>query len=259
MRYFYFDESIHPRGGFIIGAFVYSEDDVTEDVFQALAEVGLVPRQDEFKSRTPMAEDSRQRVLRDKLKMLLQGTNVGLVVLPIDSRARLGSEALQGLGKILSANFQGMQKHCVYFDQGIEIDNSNVLIRLFEQKQDCEVFAEQDSRIIGGLQLADLAAHCLSIMLLEALGIISKTIKAGEESGYDPDVDISIGFELWATLRYCFFKDQGPTIEELESNPVDSLMFDTGAYALYISPYCSAELRTAAEARFSTVYLGCIH
>lgn len=259
MGYFYFDESIHTRGGFIIGAFVYSQEDLTDDVFRALREVGLVPTQDEFKSHRIMNKDSRCQALRDRLKALLQRTKVGLVVLPIDSRGYLVSEALIGLEKILLANFTGSQKHCVYFDEGIRFERCESIERSLDKRHNCTVFVEQDSRVIGGLQLADLAAHCLSIMLLEALGVISKTVKTEDYSGYDPDLDITIGFELWATLRYCFFKGQGPTIEELEANPVDSLMFDTGSYALYVSQYCSAELRTASEARFSKVYLGCIH
>ena len=259
MGYFYFDESIHARGGFIFGALIYSEEDVTHDVFQALIEVGLVPTQDEFKSHSHMDKDSRLQALRHRLKVLLQRTKVGLVVLPIDSRGCLGSETLKGLEKILSANFRGSQKHSVYFDEGIHFEKCVSTKRSFEERQNCKIFVEQDSRVIGGLQLADLAAHSLSIMLLEALGVISKTVKADDHSGYDPYLDIEIGFEIWSWLRYCFFMSKGPTAEDLDKDPVGSLMLDAGSYALYVSPFCNSVLRSAAENRFSKCYIGCIH
>lgn len=259
MGYFYFDESIHARGGFILGAFIYSEEDVAGDVSQVLTEVGFVPTQDEFKSRLRMDKDSRLQALRNRLKVLLQRTKLGLVVLPIDSRGCLGNEALKGLEKILSANFHRSQKHSIYFDEGIHFEKCASMKRSFEERRNCKIFLDQDSRVIGGLQLADLAAHSLSIMLLEALGVISKTVKAGDHSGYDPDLDIEIGFEIWSWLRYCFFMSKGPTVEDLDKDPVGSLMLDTGSHALYISPFCNSELRSAAEKRFCKCYIGCIH
>lgn len=44
MGHFYFDETIQERGGFIIGAFVYSPNDVTPEVFSAIEQVGMRPR-----------------------------------------------------------------------------------------------------------------------------------------------------------------------------------------------------------------------
>ena len=35
-------------------------------------------------------------------------------------------------------------------------------------------------------QLADLVAHTCAVMLLAELGLVKKTVKAGENSGYDP-------------------------------------------------------------------------
>lgn len=98
-------------------------------------------------------------------------------------------------------------------------------------------------------------------MLLEGLGIISKKVKPALNSGYDPDLNIEIGCEMWATLRYQFFMgtSPGPTVEEFENDPIESMMFDIGSYAVHVSPLCGEGLRAAAQGRFSTNHLGCIH
>ena len=49
MVFFYFDESIHPRGKFSLGAFVYA-DSLDGEVASALLQAGLTPRIDEFNS-----------------------------------------------------------------------------------------------------------------------------------------------------------------------------------------------------------------
>src|SRR5690349_12035111 len=105
MGFFYFDESIQERGGFIIGAIVYSDTDLTPAVFKALSAVGLIPRTDEFKSGSRMSSQPRQSKVRDLLSDLLQSVKTGLVVVPSAHRDRLGHEALVGLSKILRANF----------------------------------------------------------------------------------------------------------------------------------------------------------
>ncbi|MFH0777999.1 MAG: hypothetical protein V2A71_05135 [Candidatus Eisenbacteria bacterium] len=50
MGFFYFDESIHDRAGFILGAWVCSQSDLTPVVNKAIAEAGLQPGMHEFKS-----------------------------------------------------------------------------------------------------------------------------------------------------------------------------------------------------------------
>jgi hypothetical protein len=44
------------------------------------------------------------------------------------------------------------------------------------------------------------------VMLLERLGHLKKMVKGGANSGYDPDLDIGLGFELWASLRCALSK-----------------------------------------------------
>lgn len=88
MGYFYFDESIHERAGFILGAYVYSLDDLSPSVYAQIKAVGLCPGIDEFKSSAKMDKDPQQQLLRDKIKELLGNAfaKVGLVVIPCKLR-----------------------------------------------------------------------------------------------------------------------------------------------------------------------------
>ena len=194
MGHFYFDETIQERGGFIIGAFVYSPNDVTPAVYSAIEQVGLRPGVDEFKSGARMDRNPKQAELRDHLIEILSKTRVGLVVVPTTERSLLGHHALLGLRKILSANGLSQKPHGVFIDQGITVNKGACKELLGEPGVLCEVHQSQDSKLIGGIQLADLTAHLLGGMLLESLGLMSKLVRAGENSGYDPDLEIETWF-----------------------------------------------------------------
>ena len=257
MGFFYFDESIQQRAGFMIGAFVYSDTDLTTAVFEGIAAARLRPGVDEFKSGMRMDGRPEHAAARESLWELLQRTRVGLVVVPADRRDDLGVEALMGLEKIIRANKLTASGHHVYFDQGIIVGPD--LAGKFGRRVgvQCEVLLNQDSRSVGGVQVADLAAHSMGVMLLESLGYLKKTVKAGENSGYDPDLDIELGFELWASLRYAFFKAPQPIPGS--EDPLGDLMFDVANYGLHVASSCSEGLRSAAFERFGECYLGCIH
>lgn len=257
MGYFYFDETIQDRGGFILGAFVYSGVDMTPPVFQALKLVGLRPGEDEFKSSVRMSERPEQIAARTQLRGLFQKLGVGLVVVPNTERRALGNEAIECLKKILVANGLNDQPHQVFLDNGVVVsrailDDLRAGVGAF-----CDVRVNQDSKLVGGLQVADLAAHTMGIMLLERQGHVKKLVKAGKNSGYDPDLDIDLGFELWASLRYSLFKAPQPIPSP--EDPLGDLMFDVKNYGLHIASTCDVSLHGAAMERFGECYLGCIH
>lgn len=259
MGFFYFDESIHEKDGFIIGAFIYYRADITPSVFGALTEVGLRPGIDEFKSSAKMAAVPEQIKARGRLRCLLDGVSTGIVVIPSAEREKLGDEAILGLGKILQANDLLVKLHQVFLDQGISVTGAALEIFRKGPGRLCEVHVNQDSKVIGGIQLADLAAHSMSVMLLEQMGLFKKMVKAGGNSGYDPELEIELGFELWASLRYSFFKAPHPKPGPIPDDPVGELIFDVENYGLHIAATCSGRLREAALARFGECYLGCIH
>ena len=95
--------------------------------------------------------------------------------------------------------------------------------------------------------------------MLEHLGLVSKKVRAGENSGYDPDLEIELGFELWASLRYQFFKAPQPNPGPIPDDPIEDLIFDVENYGLHISEGCSQTIKDAALGRFGDCYLGCIH
>jgi hypothetical protein len=254
---FYFDESIHERGGFILGAYVYGPDP-TVAIDTALRSVGMEPGRDEYKSSAPMTEGSVHPELRRELNKILQWTyRYGVVVLPSEERSTLGREALIGLAKICRSNRLDGSPQTAYFDQGIFATAAQVI----DWAQDlglsahCEVLPEQDSRLVRGLQLADLVAHTCATMLLGTLGLVTKQVKAWPNSGYDPDLDIDLGFELWAGLRHQFFSSGLP--DDIRSN--EEMVVDVEPYGLHIAEACDASLREAAHRRFAKQYLGCIH
>lgn len=259
MGSFYLDESIQARAGFIIGAFVYSGHDLTPSVFSVLEQSGLKPGVDEFKSGAHMARNPELKQLRNLLFPLLINTRFGVVVVPADQRPMLGVEAIRCLGKILEANRLNNDHHQVFFDENISVGAETKDSFLSGPGTQCQLYLSQDSKIVGGIQLADLAAHSCGIMLLEQMGLLTKRVRAGENSGYDPNLEIELGFEFWASLRYSFFKAPQPKPGPIPDDPVGELMFDVENYGLHISSSCSTELRHAALGRFGECYLGCIH
>jgi hypothetical protein len=256
--FFYFDESIRERGGFILGAFIYSKTDLSLAVSDALAAAGLQPRKDEYKSRFLDADMPERTVLRNHLYTLLEKVKVGATIVPATQPRSVGDEALLALTKILVANSLADTSHRAFFDEGITFGRAG--IENFRKRfPACQINEAQDSRLVGGIQAADLAAHTMGTMLLEEQGLVSKQIKAGEYSGYLPEMELPLGFKLWSILRYSFFMSPQP---EGDNNPPESIpepLFNVEDYGLYVAPSCSPELRDAAIQRFGKSYLGCIH
>jgi len=255
---FYFDESIHDRRGqFILGAFVFGPDP-SAAIRDAITAVGLDPDRDEFKSSTKMSEHPEHQALRAQLHDILQPTyRYGVVVVPARERPSLGREALIGLAKICHANGLTHRREDAYFDAGI-FSSARRGLELADQigvSGYCDVHPEEDSRRAKGLQLADLVAHTCGTMLLDALGLLCKTVKAGPNSGYPPNLDMELGFELWATVRWQFFSGGFQT--NVRSN--EDMVVDVAGYGLHVAESCSPELHDAALARFGKQYLGCIH
>ena len=167
------------------------------------------------------------------------------------------SSGLVGLEKIIRANVLTTAAHRVHIDEGIAVKSA--LSTAFGSRigVPCEILSDQDSKLVGGIQLADLAAHSMGVMLLEHLGYLRKTVKVGEDSGYDPDLDIALGFELWVSLRYAFFKASQPIPGP--EGPLGELNFDVANYGLHVASSCDDALRAAVLDRFGECYLGCIH
>jgi|SRR5579863_480139 len=261
MGFFYFDESIHPKGKFSLGVFIYSESSLECSVRDALLESGLVPKVDEYKSGARMDTNPEQKRARELLKSVIyKQCGIGVVVAPDDPRQVLGLEALRGLKKILSTVTFSSKSHDVFFDEGIfesEAKASRHAAQTLSGCPPCTFHFEQDSIKVLGLQVADLVAHTCAMMLLAELGLLNKIVKAGENSGYDPDLGIELEFELWAGMRGSFFAAPPPPVDTWKSQA--DFCVEVASRGLHVADYCDTGVRTAALARFGSMYLGCIH
>ena len=247
MGFFYFDESIHPNGKFALGALAYAEHDLQEVVAEALREAGMTPRIDEFKSGARMDRSPAQRCAREHLRSIVRGhCRIGIVVAPHLPRQQLGIEALHGLKKVLSTNHFESAAHQVFFDQGVFPSRVAITKGAVENLSEFALtyFFEQDSRQVLGLRAADL-------------GLAKKTAKASENSGYDPDSDMELEFELWASVRYNFFAAAPPPPSEWKSHL--DFQVDVESRGLHLATTCDPKVRASVLARFGRMYLGCIH
>ncbi len=236
MSYFYIDESIHDRGGFILAAAVYSGEDISPKVVE-MAKVAGVP---EFKSgdrMTPAMQNLRSEIL----DLVQRELRFGVVVVPSDRRAHLGDQCVLAVQKFVQLN--RLPEPHIFLDGGIGVSRPHFP----------KLHLGQDSRAVGGIQVADCVAHSLSMMLLCALGIVTKTVVFDPEYSEEP---LPLDFGYFATLRRSFFI---PPINGDDEEFFKTMTCDLGDYALHIDDECNAELREAARERLGRMYLGCIH
>lgn len=257
MSHIFIDDSIHDNAEFIIASCVYSRIDLTQIISEILIQSGYDPELSEFKSSINYNKEPQMADVREAMKGLLNGNcRFGLVVIPRNERENLGFECLNGLNQFIKVN-NLKERLDIYFDQNLfpSLNKANQFAQCLNLTN-CNFHFEQNSIQIKGLQLADLAAHTCSIMLKEKMGLINKTVKAGKNSGYEEDLDIEIGFELWASIRYNFFHEGSkPYIDD----PIVDATLKVDPFGLYISPKCDIKLTEYAKRAFESVYLGCIH
>ena len=256
MGFFYFDDSLHSRGRFSLGAFVYSECPLENPVVAALCASGLKPGVDEFKSGARMDLHPEQAMARSSLMAIFRShCRVGIVIAPDSPREVLGDEALCGLRAILANPFRG-DTHEIFFDEGI-FQNRQVATRKVSSKPEfskCRFHFEQNSIQVKGIQVADLLAHCCSIMLLAELGLVKKTVRLGATFGLEPDTEVDLEYEMNTLLRNHFFMSPLPRVPR----PEREFWVDVYPWGLHVAPSCLGSVRNAAMSRFGKVFLGCI-
>ncbi|WP_225037426.1 DUF3800 domain-containing protein [Winogradskyella sp. SM1960] len=257
MTKIYIDDSVHERGNFVISGIVVTEENIEDRISESLKNNGFDPEDSEFKSGLNYRKYPEMLNVRNDLKNIISSVcKIGLVVLPIQERPNIGKETFKGLKQIINSNEFG-QNIEIYVDENY-FRNENVGKEYAKEigLKNCKLNLELDSKKFKGIQLADLVAHSCSTMLLEQLNIIDKKVKAGSNSGYEPDLEIELGFELWAGIRYNLLGE------------IDMERFETGdrypmkmtePYGLYISEFCDNKLKENTRERFGEIYMGCIH
>jgi len=259
MGYLFFDESIHTRGDFILGAWVYCESDPAPAVDAALLASGLRPGIDEFKSGDRMADQPSFQKLRESLWDALFGSpnRVGLVVIPSKARPRLGVEALVALKKFVTANGLASESLSAFMDEGLftsveRAEREALALGLFPR---VAIRVEQDSRTVPGLQLADMVAHASSTLLLARMGLVTKTVKARPMSGFSPNEDLELAYTLRAGLRFTFFHRPKP---EFDPGTRPDSWVEVADYGLHLSDDVPDDLRGAVIECFGRAWHGCI-
>lgn len=243
MTQVYVDESIHTRGDFVVTAAVCSPESLDDPVFAALAEHGFRPGRDEFKSSMAMKENPAAQSLRGHLRHILwRDCKLAIAVCPVSERENLGALTF-GLLEKLNAN-PPITGGAIYFDKGIRLPKVT--------SPNWAVHNGCDSRLVGGIQLADCAAHIASVQLLSEMGFISKMVPT---SDMYPEPEVEMAWQLWTSLRYSLAS--GTPIDGFDDEGMcEPMMLPFG---LLVTDSCSAAVKDAVEKRLSTVWLGCIH
>jgi len=259
MYHIYFDESKYPKKDFIIGSFVFCKTDPSDFIENALKESGFNPEIEEYKSSTHFGKVPEMAVVREKLKHYFhENCFFGIIILPHSELKEMGAIALNGLQKFLSINNFTQDNH-IYFDEGIFFSKHKAVELINNLGLSTNFFhIEQDSKKTKGIQLADLCSHCLTTMLREAIGDLTKMVKNGENSGYDPEDECEIGFEIWASIRYSFLRETDKKYID-DAEQLINYTYNVEPYGLYISEKCNLEITTKGIETFGTVYFGCIH
>ncbi|MGP4672210.1 hypothetical protein ACSV5N_09800 [Agrobacterium salinitolerans] len=241
----YVDESIHVRGDFIVIAAVCCYSDVQQNVYRALSECGFDPARDEFKSSMRMSGNPSAQDLRRRLQILLNDCKIAMAICPISERASIATHVAELLSTLQLPS--GGRILTIHLDEGIRPSKASM-------PAGASVRYGCNSRLVAGIQLADCAAHLIATMLLEELGLVSKTVPASSvyegQSG-----EIELAWTLWATVRYAL-SGGTPAGGNDEFGFPEPLMKPFG---LLVSDACSDAVKSAVEKRLSTVWVGCIH
>lgn len=257
--FIYFDESKFPKENFIFGSFVFCEDNPNDFIKEVLINHGFNPDIEEFKSNIHFGRNPKMIGVREDLKNYFhRNCRFGIIFLQHDELSNLGFIALDALAQFLEKNgFEN--KNQIYFDEGIFKSRNKAIEHIKHLRLENNTFhLEQDSRKIKGIQLSDLCSHCLTTMLREALGDLNKMVKVPKNSGYDPDDESEIGFDIWATIRCAFLREPNKIFIETE-NMESNFTYQVEPYGLFISEHCQDNLAEKVRETFGTVYLGCIH
>ena len=255
MAHFYLDDSKHHAHGFSLAAFAICDDDPQEELETIFAKFGFDLSTYEYKSSSKMYDNPSLQRLRGALRGFVR-SKCQIAVCVVDGDKQIGPASLELLKKAVLHPTLRNQLHQVFFDEGLfssEAKAKSIAAEIggFDE---CTIHFEQDSQLVPGIQVADLIAHTCGTMLLDGLGKINKIVNV-PNSGYDDDVEIDLGFEMWAGIRYAFLSvGNGADIDD-----EDFAVVLVEPHGLYIDPSASPEVTEAARKRFGSMYLGCIH
>lgn len=272
----YVDESVHEEAGFVATGFVFAGKEFEQDVECTLRDAGVSPREEELKSSARMDSNPAMRAARDAILGLAgTKTSVAVSVGPYDRRT-VGKQCLQALQSVVLRNGVSVASLQIHFDEGIFPTEAEAtrLHDLFVSLRGAEIHPREDSRLVLGIQVADVVAHSFGQILKAAVSGNSKEVEiGGPNTGYPEGTTAPLGWALLMNLRYALFTR--PMVYEGAEYPpatdpviVDSVHDDPVEYGqhpvllgwgIQVAPESSFELRRAAESAFGRLWLGCVH
>lgn len=195
----YVDESVQARSGFVASAFVFTDADFERDVEHTLVEAGLTPREEELKSSSRMDTNPAMRAARDSILALAGSkTRIAVFIGPYDRRT-IGKHCLQALQSVLLRNAIAPASLDVHFDEDIFPSEAEArrLHQLFRFLSEARLHHQENSRLVLGIQVADVVAHSFGQILKAEISGEAKMIEiGGPNTGYAEGTTAPLGWSL---------------------------------------------------------------
>jgi len=241
------DESIQQELGYICVGFAYCSELPDATINQAIAQAGLVPGVDEYKSGYRMVGSSTRIALRNSISdLVLEKCKIGVYIAAIEERPVLGKAIVDTVMRIVNVNNLERPQE-VFVDEGISLKCQ--LSEYIQLTSNC------DSRKVPGIQLADFVAYHCSYLLKCALSGASKKIIMPEDEPHPlAGEEVELNWILRTNFRRHFFVEDR-NVEEIKG---DDWFFKLAGYGAFFSPQLSEAVRKAAETTFDSMYFGCV-
>jgi hypothetical protein len=258
-KHVYVDESFVPNNDLLIAGLVFSPIDLATGVDSVLVKHGFVPGHDEFKSTNRFREEPRWSLVRDGLLRLLHDSDVRIAAIVGSYRndyRHLGNVVFSMLLQVAQHGGFNAGNLIVELDRDLRRDDA----RLAMQKRDAgpesvpQMNFGADSKLVGGVQVADLIAGSVRTILVEHLHNNPATVVFGEAEGYDPGTEIILSEEILMHLAWSFYADALQPDEYGTQNVWTA--FPAGAL---ITESTSPDVRRAAKERLGSLWRGCAH
>lgn len=240
------DESIQDSLGYICVGFVYCKKSPDEDINNAIAQAGLAPGIDEYKSGYRMENSRSRHQLRDSIyQIVLELCTLGLYIAPVSERPTLRGSVVNIVEKIIRHNELVLPQD-VFLDEGI--------LGSVKPCDGIQVNFDCDSKHVPGIQLADFVAYHCSYLLKCALSGSSKKILIEETPHPLTGEEVDLDWMVRTDFRRHFFVEQ----RNVEDITGDDWFFKLSGYGAFFSPGLSPQVMQAAEETFDSMYFGCV-
>lgn len=241
------DESIQQNLGYICVGFAYCEDPPDAAIHKAIADAGLRPGEDEYKSGYRMVGSDVRHLLRESIyHLVLSHCKIGVFIAPIEDRERLLSSVVDVASQLVQVNGLNAPQD-LFVDEGIGGG--------YASSEFVRVTHSCDSRHVPGVQLADfIAYHCSYLLKCNILGETKTILMSQEELHPLAGEEVELDWIFRTNFRRHFFVEPR-NIEEIKG---DDWFFKLAGYGAFFAPGLRESVKAAAENTFDSMYFGCV-